>query len=675
MPDQQRFVNEDLVLRVSQNVDPARFDIDRYEPFLDVLAGTREYQKAAIRTVLRYFLGGRYHSLRQLAEENFYSSQALQDRFGTFLEMERHLQLPDQLSCSVDLATGTGKSYVMYGIARIMLAAGAVDRVLVLCPSRTIERGLTHKFRELSGDSALRELLPADSRVRNPHIINATESIIEGTICVENFHSTLEHVGSSVRDSLRERGERTLVLNDEVHHVYNPPNRELGKWKEFVQDPEFGFRYVAGFSGTCYTGDDYFADVVSRLSLRQAIEQGYAKSIDYVAEDASTSQDEKFQKVFDNHYEHKLHRYRKVKPLTILVTRDIAACERLTADLTAFLTQQEAISPEDAAKKVLIVTSSPKHLANIPKLEEVDRPENPVEWITSVSMLTEGWDVQNVFQIVPHEERAFNSKLLIAQVLGRGLRIPDAYRGERLIVTVFNHDAWSANIKHLVDEVIEVEKRINSYPVFGKQVDYNFVLHQIDYSRIQELDELSPQAGEYEFTKGFVTLASQVSTLESETIYARVTSSERRQKNTLLRFRMHPVSEVADHIHAKFQAIDTEEGTNYADKYSLSWLENLIRASLVRVGESEDHVSEENRQRLQKAFGVVHRSANQTIRYRMQPEALRHVFTAARRRDSIGVAALRRGLPRVCASGAWEGSVMHTARAWRRSGAPIGSKP
>jgi hypothetical protein len=36
-------------------------------------------------------------------------------------------------------------------------------------------------------------------------------------------------------------------------------------------------------------------------------------------------------------------------------------------------------------------------------------------------MLSEGWDVKNVFQIVPHEERAFNSKLLIAQVLGRGL--------------------------------------------------------------------------------------------------------------------------------------------------------------------------------------------------------------------------------------------------------------
>ena len=42
----------------------------------------------------------------------------------------------------------------------------------------------------------------------------------------------------------------------------------------------------------------------------------------------------------------------------------------------------------------------------------VDDKDNLIEWITSVSMLSEGWDVKNVFQIVPHEERAFNSKLL-----------------------------------------------------------------------------------------------------------------------------------------------------------------------------------------------------------------------------------------------------------------------
>jgi hypothetical protein len=86
MRDQQTFRNQDLVLRVSPSVDPARFDISRYEPFLDALCGTREYQKGSIRTVLRYLPGGRYSSLRDLAEENIPSNETPRDRYGTFAE-------------------------------------------------------------------------------------------------------------------------------------------------------------------------------------------------------------------------------------------------------------------------------------------------------------------------------------------------------------------------------------------------------------------------------------------------------------------------------------------------------------------------------------------------------------------------------------------------------------
>lgn len=649
MRDQQTFRNQDLVLRVSPSVDPAHFDITQYEPFLDALCGNREYQKEAIRTVLRYLLGGRYENLRALAEENFNSNKILQERYGTFAEMERHLQLPDQLSCSVDLATATGKSYVMYGIARIMLAEGAVDRVLVLCPSRTIEEGLLQKFRSLSADVTMRDLLPATARVRNPHIINGNESIVDSTICIENFHATLEHVKSSIRESLRGKGQRTLVLNDEVHHVYNKPigqdatSRSLKRWKEFLLDPVFGFRYVVGFSGTCYIENDYFTDVVYRYSLREAIEQGFAKSIDYVAEDTSQNRSEKLQKIYDNHREHKNSRYRKVKPLTILVTRDIAACKHLTDDLIDFLAEQEAIPREEAEKKVLIVTSAQEHQANVRALADVDRPDNPVEWITSVSMLTEGWDVQNVFQIVPHEERAFNSKLLIAQVLGRGLRIPDAYRGERPVVTVFNHDAWSSRIRHLVDEVMEVEKRLYSYPV-TKSPDYHFTLHHLDYSKAQTVEEFE-QVGEYDFSKGFVTLISQVPAMERETTYERAVSGTQHTKKTLVQYRMYSVDEVAEQIHYRLASIDleTEGQTNYAERYNLEWLKALIRESLRRVGESEDRVSEENRQRLYAAFGTLQRGAAKRVRYQMTPQAVKHLSTADRPRDSVGVGALRRG--------------------------------
>ena len=73
-----------------------------------------------------------------------------------------------------------------------MLAEGVVDRVLVLAPSTTIEKGLTEKFRQLSADADLLRLIPEDAKIRNPRIINATETIGAGDICIENIHSEPE---------------------------------------------------------------------------------------------------------------------------------------------------------------------------------------------------------------------------------------------------------------------------------------------------------------------------------------------------------------------------------------------------------------------------------------------------------------------------------------------------
>lgn len=207
--DRRTFRNGDLVLRIKPH-DPQVWDESRYEDFLDALCGHREYQKAAIRATLSYLMGGRYADLRQLARENFDANEELQQRWGRWENMERHLQFPNQLSCSLDLATGTGKSFVLYGLAAILLAEGVVDRVLVLCPSNTIEAGLLGKFKELATDAALRDALPAGAKVSTPRVINASESIVDGALCVENYHAILEHVGSSIRDSLKGKGARTL---------------------------------------------------------------------------------------------------------------------------------------------------------------------------------------------------------------------------------------------------------------------------------------------------------------------------------------------------------------------------------------------------------------------------------------------------------------------------------
>jgi type III restriction enzyme len=56
--DRQTFRNEDLLLKVTTNIDPKVWDETKYEAYLDELCGMREYQKEAIRTTSRYLLAG-----------------------------------------------------------------------------------------------------------------------------------------------------------------------------------------------------------------------------------------------------------------------------------------------------------------------------------------------------------------------------------------------------------------------------------------------------------------------------------------------------------------------------------------------------------------------------------------------------------------------------------------
>ena len=77
-----------------------------------------------------------------------------------------------KLSGVIDLATATGKNYVIYGIAQIMLSLGLVNKVLVLCPSITIETGLMEKFKEKASDVRLKASI-RKQLFKNPRIIDA----------------------------------------------------------------------------------------------------------------------------------------------------------------------------------------------------------------------------------------------------------------------------------------------------------------------------------------------------------------------------------------------------------------------------------------------------------------------------------------------------------------------
>lgn len=636
----KRFHNEDLVLEVSTSVDRRKWDENKYEAFIDELCENREYQKDAIRAALRYLLGGEYRDLRDLAAKNFERNELLRDKYGSVSNMDRHLQFPDQLAASLDLATGTGKSYVMYGIAAIMLAEGAVDRVLVLCPSTTIETGLLEKFELLAGNADLRDLLPATAAVNAPRVINASESIVSGSICIENYHAILAHVRSSIRDSLQGKGERTLILNDEAHHVANEVASKAKKWKEFLTDPDYGFRYIIGVSGTCYLGNEYFSDVIYRYSLRQAMEERWVKKVQYVAEMPQTRQpeEEKWQLVMNRHEEiwRKLKAH-KLRPLTIVVTKDISGCKDVAEKFKAFLKEQTGKSREQIDEQVLVIHSG---APDLPRLASVNNATSKVEWILSVSMLNEGWDVKRVFQIVPHEKRAFESKLLIAQVLGRGLRVPDGWKGPQPEVIIFNHDRWADDIRHLVHEVLEFEKRIPTFPVASSE--FNFELLNIEYDPKPRTETYNQEKPYQLFKKGYVDLFTELPEEEMTVEFEEADTGERRQWKTKIKHKTYSTREVAEVMFQRFEDLPDDDGRKfYIKKFPVEKLEEIVKKSLNEIGNKV--ITENMRQKFLQSLGTLQRKAAQVVRYNFEPTNYYPVATAERPQESASASDLKNG--------------------------------
>ena len=650
MADIKIYKTQDLVLWVKEKFDPTKLKLKQWVDFIDVLCGDREYQKEAIRAAIIYIASGEYGSVEDLIAENWRTNAELRERYKDVREYEKNLQLPHKLSGVVDLATGTGKSYVMYGIAQIALGLGLADKVLVLCPSLTIEAGLKEKFQNLSGDDRLKATLPDGVAYKNPRIIDANSTIKNGDIAVENIHAVYERTGSSIQDSLKGNGARVLVLNDEVHHAYNASaDADVKKWKAFLLNPDYGFKYILGFTGTAYIDDEYFNDVIYRYSIRQAVDERVVKSVDYVAKDESIDTNEKFQKIYDNHDEF-VKKYRLIKPLTILVTKDISRAKTVREDLVDFLQKREKLSRAAVEKKVLIVTSHKDHKKNILQLKSVDDKDNPVEWIVSVSMLTEGWDVKNVFQIVPWEDRAFNSKLLIAQVLGRGLRVPEAYKSPQPKVRVFNHDAWSRNIRGLVDEILEVEVRLVSVPLAsGDRAKYHFDIYHIDFTKEEKEVKAEKDTEEFDYSKGYTNLVSQVERDDKETEYEDLKGGVMR-KTTTIEKETFSVDEVVAKIVDTFKTRDFEAKIRFPKgTYQKEHLppENEIREyvkeSMRRVGIKSGVLTEDNANRIFRAFQTLFRTRGSTIVFDRKVKTPKKMSTKDLERESMAVGAIKHG--------------------------------
>jgi len=643
------------------DVDIHKFDYDKFdfsevEDFVRELVGTREYQYQAIKKVMIYLWGGGYKDISQLALENYVKKEAIRRRFQSKENFLRQLPLPNRLSGVVHLATGTGKSYVIFAIAYLSIILGKTKRVLVLGPSSTvIESGLRGKFKEyLYGQTAhrLQQKLPVKYHNIPINLLDENQPIVDNSIVIENINSIYNKDRNSIGDTLFSQTDEVLVLSDEVHHAYSHlsfsgnayileeggkgEDRDERLWMKFLREEPKIKRHI-GFTGTPYNQDEYFADVICNYSIKDAAEEKIIKKINPIihtkieGEKETISRFQKYEQILITHYENKeKYSYRDnkgrsyLKPITIFINPTCARAQKNTEefikDLSEYLKnthpeyQNLSISELDslAREKVICVISKPTDDDYQEKLEQVEElnPEKPggkVEFIFAVNKLSEGWDVDNVYQIVPMEERVFKSKLLISQVLGRGLRLPrkvpnSIIQGNYPVVTITNHERFAAHIEELMFAVTDCEARFTSRILEnGLRTKHNLHLFNLEYQPGMETEETTSQ-------KHIPQNRTLILTCPSEKLHLKV-DFLLGQKRFDLTKEFYTLDEVATEIVDRFKCHQFEnEHFDFGIKVEVGkladfdYIKGMIKTSMQNAGFRDSKLSKNNRQQINIFF-------------------------------------------------------------------------
>lgn len=136
-----------------------------------------------------------------------------------------------------------------------------------------------------------------------------------------------------------------------------------------------------------------------------------------------------------------------VKPFMLVVATDTEHAAELERTI-----RSEEFFEGRYADRVITVHSNQRgeeKEETVQRLLAVESASEPTEIVIHVNMLKEGWDVTNLYTIVPL--RAANARTLVEQTIGRGLRLPYGRRtGVKAVdrLTIVAHD----HFQEIVDE-------------------------------------------------------------------------------------------------------------------------------------------------------------------------------------------------------------------------------
>ena len=381
-------------------------------------------------------------------------------------------------SFAFSIATGIGKTRLMGACIAYLYLKKGIRHFFILAPNLTLYEKLIRDFGDTSYEKyvfkGLSEFVHntpvviTGENYNSAHGLFSAQEIQINIFNISKFNSEnrggaprmrrlAECLGQSYFDYLASLDD-LVILMDEAHRYHADAS------KKAINE----LRPILGLEMTATPTDEKgksFKNIVYEYNLAQALDDGKYVKIPTVARrknfsKGSMSDEEldvlKIEDAINIHERTKvqLELYARntnqqlVKPFILVVCRNIGHAER-----TKILIEEELFDGRYACK-VLQIDSSTKKDEEIEKLfVSLENTDNQIEIVIHVNMLKEGWDVKNLYTIVPL--RAADAPILVEQSIGRGLRLP--YGGKRTgdpdvdKLTVIAHENFEAVIAKAQD--------------------------------------------------------------------------------------------------------------------------------------------------------------------------------------------------------------------------------
>lgn len=346
-----------------------------------------------------------------------------------------------------DMTTGIGKTRLMGACIYYLYKTKGYKHFFILCPGNTIYDKMRREtvpghpkymFKGLEAEMGRPKVYDGENYLSYPVRYVQNELQIEKTSEIQlfifniskiftrgdlefKFHIFNENLGGSFADVLRSFDDLVFCM-DEAHRYYAPASKTAINYL----NPVLGLEFTATPKSTNKNIIFHYGlEEGAGKFLKIPVVMGRTNTAGYSEDDI---EEMKLKDGIKLHERRKAIVYKycidngleQVKPIVLVACKDTTHAKKIKEKIDS-----DAFFGGRYVGKVIEIDSSTRGEEteeNIQKLLTIEQNTNPVEIVLHVYKLKEGWDVNNLFTIIPLN--AAKSDILALQTIGRGLRLP-----------------------------------------------------------------------------------------------------------------------------------------------------------------------------------------------------------------------------------------------------------